>query len=369
MSQPWIEVCEVAKFARSTPAAVGMPGAVAFAMLMSGCVMTTVEPGHRGLYFEPGGRGLLREVLPPDKYKLGWCFIACTSNRIDDFDVTYSTRTERIRTKSTEGLDLDLTLSVIYRPVVSELYELDTEIGTNYYEEVIGPEFRSAARGVFAHHSYMELQKKNESIEDEVENEVRRRTRGKHVEISSVTLEAVTYAPEIAEKIRERIAGEQEAARQQAAIAWEGERQRLQLQKEAETARFKAEEQLAALETQKKVTQAESEMASIRAEADAKKKILLAKADAEAAVLAARARAEEKRAETAGITPMEVMIHAYDALGQMGGSGTTVLLGDWSHVPNFLFPHVGAFQSAFNPYATPALTLPSLGSTTAPSGH
>jgi prohibitin 1 len=342
---------------------------VALAVLASGCAMTTVEPGHRGLYFEPGGRGLLRDVLPPDKYKLGWCFIACTSNRIDDFDVTYSTRTERIRTKSTEGLDLDLTLSVIYRPIVSELYELDTEIGTNYYEEVIGPEFRSAARGVFAHHSYTELQKKNESIEDEVENEVRRRTSGKHVEISSVTLEAVTYAPEIAEKIRERIAGEQEAARQQAAIAWEGERQRLQLQKEAETARFKAEQQLAALETQKKVTQAESEMASIRAEADAKKKILLAKADAEAAVLAAKARAEEKRAETAGITPMEVMIHAYDALGQMGGSGTTVLLGDWSHVPNFLFPHVGAFQSAFNPYATPTLTLPSLGTAASPSGH
>ena len=42
-----------------------------------------------------------------DKYKLGWCFIACTANRIDDFDVTYSTRTERIRTKSWEGLDLD----------------------------------------------------------------------------------------------------------------------------------------------------------------------------------------------------------------------------------------------------------------------
>ena len=134
-----------------------------------------------------------------------------------------------------------------------------------------------------------------------------------------MTLEAVTYAPEIAEKMRERIAGEQDAARQQAAITWEGERQRLQLQKEAETARFKAEQQLAALETQKKVTQAETEMASMRAEADAKKKILLAKADAEAAIFAAKARAEEKRSETAGITPMEVMMHAYDALGQLGG--------------------------------------------------
>ncbi len=250
-----------------------------------------------GPLFRAGWPRSQREVLPPDKYKLGWCFIACTANRIDDFDVTYSTRTERIRTKSSEGLDLDLTLSVIYRPIVAELYELDTEIGTTYYEEVIGPEFRSAARGVFARHSYAELQKKNESIENEVESEVRRRTSGKHVEISSVTLEAVTYAPEIAEKIRERIAGEQDAARQQAAITWEGERQRLQLQKEAETARFKAEQQLVALETQKKVTQAETEMASMRAEADAKKKILLAKADAEAAIFAAKARAEEKRSE------------------------------------------------------------------------
>ena len=358
-----------ARSLRGTWATLGPPSAMALAVLTPGCVMTTVEPGHRGLYFEPGGRGLLREVLPPDRYKLGWCFIGCTSNRIDDFDVTYSTRTERIRTKSSEGLDLDLTLSVIYRPVVSELYELDTEIGTNYYEEVIGPEFRSAARGVFARHSYTELQKKNESIENEVEGEVRRRTNGKHVEISSVTLEAVTYAPEIAEKIRERIAGEQEAARQQAAIAWEGERQRAQLQKEAETARFKAEQQLAALETQKKVTQAETEMATMRAEADAKTKILKAKADAEAAVLAAKAHAEEKRSETAGITPMEVMIHAYDALGQMGGSGTTVLLGDWSHMPNFLFPRVPAFQSAFNPYATPTLTLPALGSAPTSVGH
>src|SRR5215467_4005933 len=135
----------------------------------AGCATTTIEPGHRGLYFEPSGGGLRREVLQPGKYKLGWCFLYCTSNRVDDFDVTYSTRTEEIHTQSLEGLDVALKLSVIYRPVVSELYQLDTEIGSNYYDEVIGPEFRSACRGVFARHSYTELQKKNESIENEVE--------------------------------------------------------------------------------------------------------------------------------------------------------------------------------------------------------
>ncbi len=359
--------------------------------MATGCATTTIEPGHRGLYFAPNDGGLARTVLPPGKYKLGWCFLYCTSNRVDDFDVTFSTHTEEVHTKSSEGLDLDLKLSVIYRPVVSELYQLDTEIGSNYYDEVIAPEFRSACRGVFARHSYTELQKKNEGIENEVEAEVRRRTAGRHVEIASVTLETVNYAPEIAEKIREKLAGEQEAARQQAAIAWEAERkkqlfeanaeqkrlevetaaaqnklelqrskeqERLELEKEAEATHFKAEQELATLETQKKVTKAEAEVGHLRAQAEADSKIIAAKAEAEAAKQMARAHAEERRAETAGVTPMEVMEHAYDALSHLGGTGTTIVLGDWAHVPSFLFPRVPSLQNAFTlplmPYAPAA---------------
>ncbi|HEY8040175.1 MAG TPA: SPFH domain-containing protein [Polyangiaceae bacterium] len=364
---------------------------VAAALGSTGCATTTVEPGHRGLYFAPNDGGLKRDVLQPGKYRLGWCFMYCTPNRVDDFDVTYSTKSEDINTKSAEGLELQLKLSVIYRPIVSELYALDTEIGPSYYDEVVGPEFRSACRGVFARHSYTELQKKNEAIENEVEAEVRRRTAGKHVEISSVTLEQVNYAPEIAEKIRQKVAGEQETARQLAAIAAEAAKnaaeaekkkqatesadaqkrleiqteadqkafqltkeaaqQKLELQKEAENAKFKAEQELAALDTQKKAAKAELEMEKLRAETEAQTKILGAKADAEAARQMAGAKAAERRAETAGVTPMEVMVHAYDALAHLGGTGTTIVLGDWAHVPNFLFPRVPSLQAAFGlPY-------------------
>jgi regulator of protease activity HflC (stomatin/prohibitin superfamily) len=346
----------------------------------TGCATSTIEPGHRGLYFAPNDGGLGRTVLPPGRYTLGWCFLYCTPNRVDDFDVTYSTHTEEVHTKSSEGLDLNLKLSVIYRPIVSELYQLDTEIGSTYYDEVIAPEFRSACRGVFARHSYTELQKKNEGIENEVEAEVRRRTAGRHVEIASVTLENVNYAPEIAEKIREKLAGEQEAARQQAAIEWDTqkkkqlleanaaqkrlevetaaaqkklelqtstEQERLELEKEAEATHYKAEQELATLETQKKVTKAEAEMDRLRAQGEADSKIISAKAEAEAAKQMAKAHAEERRAETAGVTPMEVMEHAYDALAHLGGTGTTIVLGDWAHVPSFLFPRVPSLQSAF----------------------
>jgi regulator of protease activity HflC (stomatin/prohibitin superfamily) len=345
----------------------------------AGCATTLVEPGHRGLYFAPNSGGLRREVLPPGKYHLGWCFLYCTPNRIDDFDVTYSTRSEEVHTKSVEGLELDLRLSIIYRPVVSELYQLDTEIGPNYYDEVVSPEFRSACRGTFARHSYADLQKNSEAVEDEIEAEVRRRTAGKHIEINSITLESINYAPEIADKIRQKIAGEQEAARQKASIAWEAEKkkqifaaeaeqkkleavssaeqQQLELAKEGETARFKAEQEIAALETQKKVARAEAEIERMRDQTAADKKIVEAKAEAEAIRQLARAHAEDRRAETAGVTPMEVMEHAYDALGHLGGTGTTIVLGDWAHVPSFLFPRVPSLQNAFVlPYSpfTPA---------------
>jgi regulator of protease activity HflC (stomatin/prohibitin superfamily) len=369
----------------------------------TGCATTTVEPGHRGLYFAPNEGGLNREVLQPGKYKLGWCFLYCTPNRIDDFDVTFSTKSEDVATKSSEGLDMTLKLSVIYRPIVSELYQLETEIGANYYDEVIGPEFRSACRGVFARHSYKELQKKNEAIENEVEEEVRRRTGGKHVEIASVTLEQVNYAPEMAEKIRQQLVAEQEnekqlaligAERQKAAAEAEREKQattaaaaqkalelstdsaqkkaeleaesaqkqlelkseaaqqKLELATEAENAKFKAEQQLAALKVERASAKADLEVGKLRAEAAAQAKIIEGHADAEVARAQATAHAAERAAETAGVTPMEVMVHAYDALAHLGGSGTTIVLGDWAHVPNFLFPKVPSLQSAFQlPYS------------------
>ena len=376
--------------------------ALAAALGTTGCATTVVEPGHRGLYFAPNAGGLHRDVLQPGKYTLGWCFLYCTPNRVDDFDVTYSTKQEDVATKSAEGLDLQLKLSVIYRPIGSELYALETEIGMNYYDEVVGPEFRSACRGVFARHSYTELQKKNEAIENEVEAEVRRRTLGKHVEISSVTLENVSYAPEIADKIRQTEAAKQQYTHEQVAVAAEhekkmqlmntaneahereiaiqkseklaevdaaaatrkleietsaatrklelekqGEQQKLEVGTQAAAAKFKAEQQLANLEMEKKAAKAELVVGQLKAEASATAKVIEARADAEAARQMASAHAAERRAESAGVTPMEVQIHAYDALAHLGGTGTSIILGDWAHVPNFLFPRVPSMNSAF----------------------
>ena len=311
--------------------------------LVPGCAYQSVEPGHRGLRFEASG-GLKHDILQPGKHNLGWCFIR-DCGRIDDFDTTYSTRREQIHTASQEGLALELSLAVIYRPIISELYELDSEVGAGYYDEVVGPEFRSAARGVFARHSYTELAVKNEKIEDEVEQEVRRRTRGKHVEIASITLESINYAPEISNAVRARIVAEQEAVRQKAAMENDALRQKLAVEQETTRTQLKIQNAQAEAKLQsdlelakKKNERAIAEEDALLEKAKAEATVAHAKAEAQALMILAKAHAEENHAQTQAISPLTVQMSAYEALGKLGGTGTTILLGDFSRAPQFLFP-------------------------------
>lgn len=314
---------------------------------LTGCAYYTVNPGHRGVRFDPHEGGLRQQVLQPGLYNLGWCFLR-DCGKVDDFDVTYSTHREVVHTFSSEGLSMDVHVAVIYRPVISELYDLANEIGWGYYDEVVGPEFRSSSRGVFARHSYTELMIKNEKIENEIEAEVRRRTTGKHVEIASITIEAVDYAPEIALAVRQKLVAEQDALRQKAAIEAEALRKRTQIETEAAAAQLRNQ-----AETDAEKRQAELELLKIRNErAKAQERVATEKADAEARLVKATSEAKEtqiraiaetaqNRAQATAITPLTVQQSAYEALGKLGGPGSNVYLGDWSHVPAFLFPKGG----------------------------
>ncbi len=322
--------------------------------LASGCAYQTVQPGHLGLRYDPAV-GLRRDVVPEGKHSLGWCFLR-DCGRIVDFDVTFSTKQEVLKTTSQEGLALDLQLSVIFKPIISELYELDSEVGPNYYDEVVGPEFRSAASGVFAHHPYSELAANKEKIEDEIEKDVQRRIKGKHIAIASITLESIQYAPEIQTATRQRLVAEQESVRQKAAIEQDAARQKTQMENDALKQKLALEQETAQKQSEitsktseqeltmklelakKKNERAIAEEDALLEKAKAAATVAKAHAEAEAITILAKAHAEENRASTQALSPLTVQMKAYEALGQLGGTGTTIMLGDFSKVPQFLFP-------------------------------
>ncbi len=378
----------------------GLGFVVLAASFATGCAGALVEPGHRALLFDPTNGGIQHEVLQP-----GWYRTACpfwkTANkcpRVDDFDVTFSTAKEQVRTLSMEGLPIDLHISVVYRPIVSELYLLDTEIGINYFDEVIGPEFRSAAIGVFARNSYQDLQKKNGAIEDEIEKELRSRLRGRHVEISSVLIEHVVYDQRIMESLQARVVTQEQtlaerqrddnkaalekhrieletdeiqtraahkktelaaqteqkkleleadAAQKKLAATSELEVNKIQIQKQTDEEKFRIESELRNKKMEKQLTLEQGQIDRLKAESESSARVTLAKGEAQSRLALASAAAAETQAQAANITNNQVMMHAYDALGKLGGSGTSFMLGDWSKIPQWLFPRIPAFQSAF----------------------
>jgi hypothetical protein len=210
---------------------------------------------------------------------------------------------------------------------------------------------------------------KNQQIEDEMEAEVRARIKGKHVEISSVTMERIDYAPEIAAAVRAKIVGEQEALRQKAAIQNDSLKKKLELEHAAEEAKLRGEEQLRAKEQERKLAEAQVAIDKLTAESESQAKLVRAKAAAEEMRLLARGEAAKNSAQQTSLTPLMVQMAAYEALGKLGGNGTTILLGDFSHVPSFLFPRSGAFVNAFPATASAEATKPAAvpAATTAPA--
>jgi regulator of protease activity HflC (stomatin/prohibitin superfamily) len=194
----------------------------AFAVCVAACGGTMIEPGHRGLVFDPAHGGLQREVIAPGLYR--------GPGTIDDFDVTYSTHHEPLTAITSEALPIDLKFSVIYRPIIAELYQLDTEIGPRYYDEVVGPEVRAAARAVMARHSYVDLPKTNEKLEDEIEADARRRLQGRHVELAAVTFESISLPRELATALEQRVVARENEERESAAAeaAWQKEKAELE---------------------------------------------------------------------------------------------------------------------------------------------
>jgi hypothetical protein len=344
-----------------------IPFALFFA---SGCARQAVDPGQRGLRYSPHDGGVKPEVLQPGSYSLGWClFRDC--GYIETYDVTYQTRKESVFTPSSEGLAMDINVIVTYRPITTELFQLHNEIGKDYYEEIVGPEARSAARNVLARHSYTTLVGNLDKVEDEIEEEVRRRIRNKHVDVSSITLEQIKYhSPEIAQAVEKRLIGQQEAARQKAAIEAKAAREKTALELAAAQAKLKAETDAAQARTQNEIaaekSKREADLALLQAKnrqevlqrqiaidkLEAEQKVIRARATAQERKLLAAAKADENRAEAAAHTAYTVQAAGYDALGKLGGRGTTIFLGDWSRAPQFLWPR--QYQ------ALPALPAPTV---------
>jgi regulator of protease activity HflC (stomatin/prohibitin superfamily) len=180
--------------------------ALLLAPVLGACHCPTVPSGNRGIVFKSLGGGTSKEVLDEGMHLMPlW-------NDVIPYDTRVHELKESLSVLSSNGLAIKVDASVRYRPVIEELFELQTQIGPDYDQKVVAPVVRSEARKVFGRYQPEEIySSKREEIERQIYDEVLRALKGKHVVVEAVLVRDVDLPDAIKNAIADKLAEEQKA--------------------------------------------------------------------------------------------------------------------------------------------------------------
>jgi regulator of protease activity HflC (stomatin/prohibitin superfamily) len=175
-----------------------------------GACGTMIKPGEMAMkniiFDEPA----LREEILPEGFYWQWPW-----NSMISYDVTLLSRDEDIGVLTKDSLHVPTTATVTFRPRASQLYQLHTEIGPTYYEDVIGPAFVTLVRTEFSKYNHNDLAKKSGDIEAAVLIQLRNKLKGLPLEIDQISIKHIRYEQLVTRSISKKLVKEQEIQQKQ----------------------------------------------------------------------------------------------------------------------------------------------------------
>ena len=228
------------------------------ALLVAGCT-TTIPEGRVGL-FVFAGKGLDTHILHEGLYwHAPWTHIV-------EFPAQWNEYEERMHVLTQDDVHLDVQAGIAIRPLLAELYQLQQDLGTRYYDTIVQSAFFTATRTVFAHYNMVDIPENSEKIEEEIRQHVDGRITGHHLELGRVALQHIDYPPAVQTAIEARLVTQQQQVQREAEIKIAGQ--------DAQIARIRAD---SASETAKISATSDAETTRIRAEGEAQAQALLGK--------------------------------------------------------------------------------------------
>lgn len=176
---------------------------ISILVLVGGCGRT-IDPGMRGLRWYPMSGGLEKESLKNGFYwRAPW-------NDVFEYDVRYQSFTEKIDALTADDLSVTLRVAITMSPIPDEIYFLAQEVGHNWYQQLVKPQFLSAVRGVVAQYSMVTLPERSSEIGNKIEAVMVESLKGRHLIIYSVALSEIEFSKMVLQAIENKQAKEQE---------------------------------------------------------------------------------------------------------------------------------------------------------------
>ncbi len=214
--------------------AVGAVVVVFLFALAGGCMTTSIRSGEGGVrYSQFGGTDLDHmygeglKVYPP------WVSVI-------RYDVRVQEKLEVLEALSSNGLSIGMDVSIRWNPDPSQLPQLHTTYGVDYYRKLVQPELRSAVREIVGQYTPDELySSKRTELQSQIFDRVKAGVEVNFVMVQAVLIRDIRLPDQIRVAIENKLKEEQEAERYQFTI----EKERLEAQRKEIEARGQAEYQ------------------------------------------------------------------------------------------------------------------------------
>jgi regulator of protease activity HflC (stomatin/prohibitin superfamily) len=223
-------------------AVFGVAGLVAI-LILSGLMTTTISSGFGGVRYSIfGGTDLSRKLGEGLKVFPPWV-------KIYKYDLRVQEHLEQLQALSSNGLSIEMDVSVRARPDPLTLPKLHTVYGVEYYRKLVQPELQSAVREVVGDFTPEQLYSTMRAeLQERIFEHVSQAVNDQFITIDAVLIRDVTLPTEIKTAIENKLKEEQEA-----------ERYQFTLQKEALEAQRKEIEATGQAEYQRIITESLSE--------------------------------------------------------------------------------------------------------------
>lgn len=204
--------------------------------MVGACMTESVGSGERGVKYSSFSGTNLESVYGEGMHVF-WPW-----ESLIVYDVRYRSNDERLEALSSNGLTITMDVSVRYRPDPAALPRLHTTIGPDYYERLIQPELRSAAREIVGHYTPEDLYSTRRiELQQRIAARIARVAQQQHIGVDAVLIRDVVLPAQIRAAIEAKLQEEQRVQQLSFSIdlaTREAERRRIEAEGQAAAQRI-----------------------------------------------------------------------------------------------------------------------------------
>jgi regulator of protease activity HflC (stomatin/prohibitin superfamily) len=159
----------------------------------------TIQSGEAGVLWRRFGGGTAVDSV----YTEGTAIIA-PWDRMYIYNVRLQSVDHKVRMLSTDGLEVELDLSIRYRPVERAIARLHKDVGPEYVNAIIIPELDSAVREVVAHFRADELYStRSREVQQGITAIAARQVYDKYFLIDDILIRSISLSPAAQAAVRQ----------------------------------------------------------------------------------------------------------------------------------------------------------------------